>query len=628
MSLLVKIYPFSHAYSVSPHIPISETSQTAALSGVTVSGSELKNAQGDLTGITLQGPDKPVDLSPGANGALELHFSQRPDPGSYTARLAVRAPGLKQSQPVDVTVKVRVLPFFLLVTIGCGIALGWVFNVSLANRAALDAARLDALRAADALAGRAAAQKDPAAQQRLLAIASALEDGIRNARDVKPLQDSVSAAQVQATQVEASAKDAAAALVADLSATRTLFLPNGTPPDDAIANLLASITGEFQLIDSAAASGDVEAVQARLTQFEQTLPRRVMGGLLPWLASANQALDELGPWASPAQTLEQARSAVQADIQGAYGLRAPNQMIQQTDSVARKLRSMIVLIAPRDMTAAFRAAATVLRQGGLPDVADSIPQELGALSGLGSGTDLLEALSALATVRRKVESTLRAADPGRGDLDAALTRGDFPGAATLVVPAAQREVAVAPAALLPALPPLTRVASLLPSVAVLPVMPRVILPSVLKVAENNRIRLDWADASDQSVPDWTSDPLAAATFSPPDVTGVDVRPREAGFFSIIATFRPGIPIRVSAFAGKVEDSQVYIKIAAEASRVNKTIAVGSAVLTLFLGYEIFVASWFGTVSGCFGAFVWGFFGQFSLDRVRELARPLTSKALP
>ena len=30
----------------------------------------------------------------------------------------------------------------------------------------------------------------------------------------------------------------------------------------------------------------------------------------------------------------------------------------------------------------------------------------------------------------------------------------------------------------------------------------------------------------------------------------------------------------------------------------------------------------------FSAFLWGFFGQFGLERLRDLAKPITSKALP
>ena len=53
-----------------------------------------------------------------------------------------------------------------------------------------------------------------------------------------------------------------------------------------------------------------------------------------------------------------------------------------------------------------------------------------------------------------------------------------------------------------------------------------------------------------------------------------------------------------------------------------------AVLTVFFGYEIFIAGWYGTFADFFAAFLWGFFGQFGLERLRDLAKPVTAKALP
>jgi len=43
---------------------------------------------------------------------------------------------------------------------------------------------------------------------------------------------------------------------------------------------------------------------------------------------------------------------------------------------------------------------------------------------------------------------------------------------------------------------------------------------------------------------------------------------------------------------------------------------------------VFEKTWFGTPADFFAAFAWGFFGQFGLDRVRDVVRPITSRTLP
>ena len=69
------------------------------------------------------------------------------------------------------------------------------------------------------------------------------------------------------------------------------------------------------------------------------------------------------------------------------------------------------------------------------------------------------------------------------------------------------------------------------------------------------------------------------------------------------------------------------KVEAAARRANWVLTGVAGVLTAFVGYQIFSASWFGTLGDFLGCFLWGFFGQFSLDRVREMAKPMVSKTL-
>ena len=85
------------------------------------------------------------------------------------------------------------------------------------------------------------------------------------------------------------------------------------------------------------------------------------------------------------------------------------------------------------------------------------------------------------------------------------------------------------------------------------------------------------------------------------------------------------PVSVRTYIGEPVDSPDYRQTAAETQRVNNATAAVAAVVTVFFGYEIFIAGWFGTFADFFSAFLWGFFGQFGLERMRDLAKPMTSK---
>jgi hypothetical protein len=56
-------------------------------------------------------------------------------------------------------------------------------------------------------------------------------------------------------------------------------------------------------------------------------------------------------------------------------------------------------------------------------------------------------------------------------------------------------------------------------------------------------------------------------------------------------------------------------------------SVVTAAVTVAAGFVLFTGNWVGTWSDWFGAFAWGFFGQFGLERVRTLAQPITSRTL-
>jgi hypothetical protein len=191
---------------LSPTVLLKEESYSSPLGAVSVSPGELKNASGDLVGIQIQ-PARatPIEVPSGRSAELTLALSATPSPGVYTSRVSLHSPELRQTVNMDVTLKVRVASVFLLLILVGGVALGWGVNVVLAGRAKLDAALLEALRAADGLVKRAQAQQDPAVQQRILRVAAGLEAALGQAQTVENVQDLVKTAQGQVSAIEAQA---------------------------------------------------------------------------------------------------------------------------------------------------------------------------------------------------------------------------------------------------------------------------------------------------------------------------------------------------------------------------------------------------------------------------------------
>ena len=610
-----------------PYVRLVETSNANPLNGVSAIGGEMKNNAGESSGIQLQVPDKPMDLPAGTGKNLDLSFSAIPDPGVYTSRVTLRAPGLKQPQTVDVTVKVRVPYWVLLLVILIGIGLGWWVNIGLVARSAMETVKLGAFRASEAIATRARAQKDPAVQQRLLAIAASLESNIMKAAKPEDLQTAVANAQELAGKVEAAAKSDSDACAAELKLVRDSFLPNGAPPAPWINDLLAPESGHLEEIAAAALSGDVEHTKSLLAQFEQTYPPQVSARLQSWLKPLFDGLSELGPWSAPAQDLERERLKIRADARNAFETASVPQMIQQADAVARELQSWLLFVAPQQMAAAVGAAISTSDAGGNSDLGDQLRSAIAVLNGFSPGSDPLAALKALCDTRRKVEQLIRTAAPAnQAAIDAALIKGDLPAAAAAALP--QRPPAGARQA-----PPQVQAALARPPseplvAPVFTIAPRLVVPPLLRVGEKNVIKVDWATSTPPpGNPKWVPTPDGAIEFSQLTEESVTVLPKKAGFISISATFGSGTIISATVFVGEIASLDDFKKVEAAALRANWVLTGVAGVLTAFVGYQIFSTSWFGTLGDFLGCFLWGFFGQFSLDRVREMAKPMVSKTL-
>jgi hypothetical protein len=638
VTLSLDTLPFGIRSSHVKHraIQLRETSNGAAVTTLVPTGSELKTAGGESTGIMLNPDPRPLKLPPGGADWLVLGLSRVPDPGSYTGRVALHSPALKQNAAIDVTYKIRIAAYFLLIALAVGVGLGWWVNVYLAARAVLDAALLGGLQQSEAIARRATAQRDPRVQQWVLAVAAELEAALRAARTPAEVQAAVTQAQEKAKDIETKASASADALLQGIAAVRGILQPNGQVPDDLVADRLAAVADELERIQRASDSGDVEAAQRRLADFRQSLPRDLVSLLRPWLQDVQSEVDEFGAWATPADEPERTRMALQDALRAAYELVDAAQLVRQSDSLARQLRTWVDLIAPSAMAKVFQGMAVLLRSQSArlpellrnqrPALAELLEARAGDVLHQGiDGRDPLIKLKALAAIRRQVEADVRAAAVvGNVAVDALLAQGNFAAAVAALVGHPAEAVASPPAAAL-----LKRSANPLPAGTPALALPRLRVPSLMPVNQSTPVTVDWsAGPMPEGEAEWRCQPENAATFDHRTTNGAEITPSRAGMLTM--SFRLGAtqPVSANSYAGSAIDAPDYGQIAAGEKRAKITTGVAATVITIIAGYEIFIGNWVGTLGDFFSAFLWGFFGQFGLDRIRELTRPITSRALP
>lgn len=629
VSLVLETWPFDGAFRPLPGLSLSELSGAADLGQVFAIGSALKDGAGDLTPIRLTAP-VPVTLAAGRSAVLGLALSQTPAPGSYTARLSLHGLALKQSQPIEVTLKVRIIWYFLLIALALGVGAGWLVNIYLAGRAALGAARLQGLGDAAAIAARAVLQKDSAVQQRLLVLAAAVESKLGKAGTPAEIQAAVKDGQDMAAKIESRAAETAKDLLDTMVRLRGWVAPQNAVLDDALADRLLPLIRALDSIERDGAAGDAEAALAKAHALEPRIKAEAPRFLRDWLEALNAALERLGPWADPAQEPELTRSKLQAAVAEAFAQADPAVLLQQTNAVARSLASWVSLGAPGAIVRAFRRAAEILGTGGRTALADIVLEAAAEVQGLGTDRrDPIAKIESLADIRGALEEELRASRPNDAAFDKRLADGDFAGAAEILAPP-PKAPPPAPAALqMFAAGPLARPKAPLPMAAAATILPRLVLPPHLEQGQRIRVTLDWSLASlPRSGPRWESDPGDLAEIAGGSAEGAELTARKAGFLSVIAAFAGHSPIIARTYVGEAVDTAGYRATAAGTQRVNALIAGVTAVLTVFFGYEIFIAGWYGTFADFFAAFLWGFFGQFGLERLRDLAKPVTGKALP
>ncbi len=632
--------PFQEGGLVPSHtIALKEESYSSPLTSITVQPAQLKNAGGEISDVRLEGPSAPVDLKPGGTADLQLALSGTPPPGVYSGQLVFHSPALRETVTSDITVKVRIYSVFLLFVLIAGVALGWLINTQLANAAKLNAALLQALRSADGIVRRAQMQKDPAVQQRLLRIATQLEAATRIETTADAIADDEKTALAAATDVETKATAAAKALLDDLAATHTLLSNKGAPLDPMIQNSLETALNQFESISRLAASGDVEECQRQLQLYKDALPQRAATALRPWLSLVNTALIGLGPWGASNQEPEATRAKLMTAIATAYSASDAGALILQSDGIAATLRSWTDLQIGSQVARIFQLTSAAFIDGKKPDLAAQLDDAANSVLQLAL-PDPIGRLNALAAIKRQVMAQLTLATPPGVDAQKFLDVGDFVGAAGVIAPkpppagvsaglSAGLGLAQQAAGIVGRIldDQASGAAALLgPPVAALP--PRVIVDPDLVVDQAAPVRLDWPEGPPAEVRiDWSVSPLDLARIEGAGREGGILIPGKPGGVTITASIEGGSVVSARAYIGAVIQAADSQDIQRRAECVNRIIWIATALLTTGVGYLTFEANWLGTATDFMSAFIWGFFGQFGLDRIRDLSKPILSKGL-
>ncbi|MFM0478763.1 hypothetical protein [Paraburkholderia strydomiana] len=608
---------------------IRESTGSTPLNQLSASLGQFVDSSGKQTPFQLRPAVSAVDIAPGKIEQLQFQPPSGLSPGPYTTHIGLNSPSLKQEQNVNLSVWVKVFPAYLLLTILLGIGLGVLVNVYMQNRATLGAAKLAALRTGDTYAQRASAQKDPVVQQRLIGVASTLNKAVHDAKTSDDVNAALNAAQASAGSIEAQAVATANAFDTLLANLRATLQPNGLPPDADIADQLKPLNDTLNRIEQLRQNGQVEDALNQLQSCGQTFQQSVLQAIQPWLTDAHRAIEELGVWKAPADALQSACNAIDQKIQTAIVVPNPAALVSQVDGIARDLRVAITFTVPQSMSTAFRAAATILAEGQRADLAQAINEQALSVSQPLAGTPtLLSAMAIFAGVRTRTEALVRGASHSSAAVATALNQGDFPGAAQLLVTPAPPLAAGPLAVLAPVAPSLVRAATALASAATPRTGLRVVVPPQLQVKRETQITLSGINEPFVGHVSWECHPPEAGALTNSSWQGATITATKAGFLTI-KVFAPDMNAGGSAqiYAGSVSQTDRYEDLDRESWGWHACIAVVTACLTTFAGFQIFAPTWYGTPADFFSAFVWGFFGQFGLARVRDLSKSILGRTL-
>lgn len=603
-------------------IVVRETEPGAPDVRLSVTAGELRSSTGEATGITLEPTNSPLTVRAGQAARIILEPSSAPGPGAYSTKLMLNSPALKQGASVEIAYRVRLSILFLVLMLLLGMALGWWVNLRLAARAALDSSVLSGLRALQAMTRRVTPQRDPAVQQRLLAVANLLQSNLQDAASPAEVDTHIVDAETQAKEIEGRAVESVTALQSALQHARAALRPGGSALDDAVAARLGAPLAELDHLQSAADTGDVEQSTAKLQDFNRDLPGRIAPELQSLLADMQSELGAIGPLPQE-DGLEDSRVALKDSVALAYGEPDLPLLIKAADDAARSLRRWMDLTLPAALATQWREAARILNA-----TKPTLAQRLGFAAEQSdqlrrTSRDPLTRLASLAAFRKSVLDALSDAAEGDRAVEAAIKDGDSSRAARLLAKSNEPEPPRKKQPAAPAAPPQTPIAiRAAPASAALRVKP------LIQIGQDSLATIRWI--GERPAPErvtWHCHPPEAAAIEP-TAAGILVRPRAPGFLVLSVDVDGARLAEVRTYAGEVAEQNFYGIAVRERRRTRLLLGLVASLLTGFAGYAILEPGWFGNIGDFARAFLWGCFGQFALDRVRELARPLLSRTIP
>lgn len=593
-------------------------------------GGELLASQLLLNGGGVLGSGQRIALVPATDGDFPL--------GNSSGTIRLESPQL--AAPVDLKFRLvnRFWFGFLPLTIVLFILLGLLYRKLLADRQELDEGLLQAQRSYARLKTIADTQTEPRLQASISDAIASLASAIRSAENATTLR---TAAEQAGKSVDALLESAAESRTKSRSAIAGLKDQLGSsyghsaPIADAIKGANLRLDAYLRDLEQ----GLSQSVETQLESFGRELAQKLEGLLSALTTAIRRDLDQIGPW--PETGIEKDRGNLIAMMDNAEKVTPDKlaEIVRASLEIARSTRFFFTRPLRLEAARIVRETVDILR----PARDDPAFLKVNALhTGLGVDGPLIEGeapFHQLADLVRSLRDGLSEVIRAKlsGDLTAvndALTNGQFLAAAKASAalragkPRAEsygpreagRNPAVVEGDVIVALSPAAPARSL-----------RIIAPTAAHVGQMVEMRA-------LVEPRWEG-----AEFKWTVVVGDAGRVERNEFefaFSPVTSGDITIRCEVSGLSDETITGQVTVTVAESAAeraaiaireRLGRRELVMSAITGVFIaasGTMIFSDTFVGSWRDFLFAALWGFTADVGTGRLRELAQPLTSKAIP
>lgn len=569
-------------------------SRSSEIRKATVSATPFNRSDGSPTAGKLL-PSLPAASASAGNG-LEVKFAPADFPiGSATGKVLINSPDLKSPYALEVEVRTKRAPFWLVVTVLVGIAVGFVLRVLLTHRLQLATAQD---RGAELLQ-KVAREVDRTPDETFRSAIDAETEALREAVGSLKVADIDAAV----TTLDTKLSEASTALRArleksrkDLKTAAELAIIVGALPASmrsALLTLREKTEQALEKVQARDADGADRVLEDAVRSLVGELQSRGIGEHILFV-QAGARYGELRPLLDEHRSKE--HEAALADIANADGLNA-------VDSLADVATS-------RDYLVKWLAAGR-RRQSGLSSLAgfiDDGARELLRLAEQGAGSpsaSLAEKAGEVLAATQVIVVELRSLLTGEAlftvpELDLARALSAYAG---LLAEVRKARLKPPPDAWV-AFEQARRDQRYFSALAELP---------VLTAEEKEAFRDLGGDGRSAAMP--TTGPAAAAR-APSPATGLAVRDLGARYSQEI---RLESPLGLRAFRARTR-----WQIAA----MSGTQTVGVAIILAIASYAVFGERFVGTYAELAGLFFWGFTADLSVAKLTELGGGLTAKPKP